>query len=38
MHHILKGVRHERSDVKRDALKALHKLQKECRVRIVDFL
>jgi serine/threonine-protein kinase ATR len=28
---ILKGVRHERSDVRRDALKALYKLQIECR-------
>jgi serine/threonine-protein kinase ATR len=29
--HVLKGVRHERSDVRRDALKALHTLQKENR-------
>ena len=33
--HILKGVRHERSDVRRDALKALYKLQIECRVSLL---
>ena len=31
-HHILKGVCHERFDVRRDALKALYKLQKQSRV------
>lgn len=31
-HHILRGVRNERSDVKRDALKALFKLLRQYRV------
>ena len=32
--HVLKGVLHERSDVRGHALKALHKLLKSNRVRI----
>ena len=38
VHHILKGVRHERSDVRRDALKALHKLQIECKVSFFELI